>query len=50
MKFERFPTPSGNFETAPRMRLDAFDYVVLAGAGVNVLVFGWLIGYWLTAG
>lgn len=41
--------PSGNFGSMPHMRLDAFDYVVLAGAGVNLLVFGWLIGYWLFA-
>jgi hypothetical protein len=42
--------PCGSLKPMPRIRLDAFDYVVLAGAGVNLLVFGWLIGHWLIAG
>jgi hypothetical protein len=42
--------PSGNLKLTARIHLDAFDCVVLAGAGVNLLVFGWLIGYWLIAG
>lgn len=33
-----------------RVRLSGFDYLVLAGAGVNVVVVGYLIGYWLLAG
>jgi hypothetical protein len=34
----------------PRFRLSGFDYVVLAGATVNLLVIGYLIGHWLLAG
>ena len=33
-----------------RIRLSGFDYFVLAGAAVNLLVVGYLIGYWLFAG
>ncbi len=33
-----------------RLRLSGFDYFVLAGAAVNLLVIGYLIGYWLFAG
>lgn len=33
-----------------RIRLSGFDYFVLAGAAVNLLVIGYLIGYWLLAG
>jgi hypothetical protein len=33
-----------------RVRLSGFDYIVLAGAAVNVVVVGCLIGYWLLAG
>jgi hypothetical protein len=32
------------------IRLSGFDYFVLAGAGVNLLIVGYLIGYWLAAG
>lgn len=35
---------------APRRRLGGFDYVVLAGAAVNALVIGCLVGFWLLAG
>lgn len=31
----------------PRIRLNGFDYFVLSGAIVNVLVIAYLIGYWL---
>lgn len=30
--------------------LDAFDYFVLAGASVNLVVIFTLVGYWLVAG
>ena len=30
-----------------RARFSWFDYFVLAGAAVNLLVIGYLIGYWL---
>jgi hypothetical protein len=33
-----------------RVRLSGFDYFVLSGAMVNVLVIAYLIGYWLLAG
>jgi len=33
-----------------RIRLSGFDYLVLAGAAVNVAVIGYLIGFWLLAG
>jgi len=36
--------------SALRGRLSGFDYVVLAGAAVNLLVVGALIGFWLLAG
>ena len=29
--------------------LNAFDYFVLAGAGVNVVVIACLVGFWLFA-
>jgi len=35
---------------ASRARLSGFDYFVLAGAGVNLLAIGCLIGNWLLAG
>lgn len=35
---------------AARFRLSGFDYFVLAGAAVNILVISYLIGYWLLAG
>ena len=34
----------------PTRRLSGFDYFVLAGAGVNLMVVTLLIGYWLSAG
>lgn len=37
-------------ESGPGVRLGGFDYFVLAGAGVNLLVIGWLVGHWLFAG
>jgi hypothetical protein len=40
----------GNARPAPGVRLGGFDYFVLAGAGVNLLVIGWLVGHWLFAG
>ena len=40
---------TGNISPVRRIRLSGFDYFVLAGAGMNLLVFGYLIGYWLTA-
>lgn len=30
-----------------RARLSVFDYLVLAGAGVNMLVIGCLLVFWL---
>jgi len=33
-----------------KINLNGFDYFVLAGATVNLLVIGYLIGYWLLAG
>jgi hypothetical protein len=50
LEFEQSHVPPGNLNPVPRVRLNAFDYLVLAGAGVNLLVFGWLIGFWLFAG
>jgi len=32
------------------VRLTGFDYLVLAGAAVNLVVVGYLIGYWVLAG
>ena len=37
------PVPSS------RIQFSGFDYFVLAGAAVNILVIGYLIGYWLLA-
>ncbi len=31
-------------------RLNGFDYFVLAGAAVNLVVVAILVGYWLIAG
>lgn len=42
--------PAAGLIRASRIRLSGFDYVVLAGAVVNLLVVGYLIGYWLLAG
>ena len=39
-----------SFIRVSRDRLSGFDYFVLAGAAVNLLVIGFLIGYWLLAG
>lgn len=36
--------------SATRTRLSGFDYFVLAGALVNLLVIGLLIGFWLISG
>lgn len=36
--------------SATRSRLSGFDYFVLAGALVNLLVIGMLVGYWLISG
>lgn len=33
-----------------RIQLSGFDYFVLAGAAVNILVIGYLVGYWLLTG
>jgi len=33
-----------------RTRLNCFDYFVLAGAAINLLVIGYLVGFWLFAG
>lgn len=33
-----------------RIRLSGFDYFVLTGAAMNLLIVGYLIGYWLVAG
>ena len=41
--------PIGSFIRVSRARLNGFDYFVLAGAAVNLLVVGYLIGYWLFA-
>jgi len=35
---------------SPVGRLSGFDYFVLLGAAVNLLVVGYLIGIWLAAG
>jgi len=42
--------PMASLIHALRARFSAFDYFVLAGAAVNLLVVGYLIGYWLFAG
>ena len=33
-----------------KVHLSGFDYFVLAGAGVNLLVVGYLVGHWFAAG
>lgn len=42
--------PAASLKSASRVRFSGFDYFVLAGAAVNLLVVGYLIGYWLFAG
>jgi hypothetical protein len=42
--------PTDDTGRALREPLGRFDYFVLAGAGVNLLVIGWLVGHWLFAG
>lgn len=42
--------PAASFNRALRVRLSGFDYFLFAGAAVNVLVIGYLIGHWLLAG
>ncbi len=42
-------TANGNVEVS-RTRLSGFDYFVLAGAAMNLLVIVILLGYWLMAG
>jgi hypothetical protein len=42
--------PEASLSRASRVRLSGFDYFVFAGAAVNVLVIGYLIGHWLLAG
>ena len=39
-----------NLIRASHLRFSGFDYFVLAGAAVNLLVIGYLISYWLFAG
>ena len=39
-----------SFVRTTRLRLNGFDYFVLAGAAVNLLVIGYLIGFWMYAG
>lgn len=41
--------PAGGLKRVSRIRLSRFDWFVLAGAVVNLLVIGYLIGYWLHA-
>ena len=36
-----------NLNRLPSARLSGFDYFVLAGAAVNLIAIGYLIGYWL---
>ncbi len=38
-----------SFKPKFRVRLGVFDYFVLSGAIVNVLVITYLVGYWLFA-
>jgi len=42
--------PEASLSRALRVRPGGFDYFVFAGAAVNVLVIGYLIGHWLLAG
>lgn len=39
-----------SFVRESRKRLSGFDYFVLAGAAMNLLVIGLLVGYWLFSG
>ena len=39
-----------SFVRVSRLRLSGFDYFVLTGAVVNMLVIVFLTGYWLFAG
>jgi hypothetical protein len=41
--------PATRPQAAARARLSGFDYFVLAGAGVNLLVIAYLIAHWLFA-
>ena len=41
---------AASLKPGSRVRLSGFDYLVLAGAAVNVAVVGYLIGYWVLAG
>ena len=41
--------PEAVLKRKTRIRLNGFDYFVLSGAIVNVLVIAYLIGYWLFA-
>lgn len=41
--------PAISLKQKLRVRLGVFDYFVLSGAIVNVLVIAYLIGYWLFA-
>lgn len=38
-----------DYRRSPSSGLDAFDYFVLAGASVNLVVIACLVGYWLFA-
>jgi len=39
-----------SLKRASRVLLGGIDYFVFAGAAVNLLVVGYLIGHWLLAG
>ena len=39
-----------NLRRYPVGGLNAFDYFVLAGAAVNLVVIATLVGFWLVAG
>ena len=41
--------PAARLNRVIHVRLSGFDYFVLAGAAVNLLVIASLIGYWLLA-
>ena len=41
--------PAGGLKRLSRIHLSRLDWFVLVGAGVNLLVIGYLIGYWLHA-
>lgn len=34
-------------EHRPERRLDPMDYLAIVGAVINLLVIGYLVGYWL---